>query len=162
VGIIPAFSIMSPEDNPPNGPLKFSPGQLLLWSTALAFFGVFMAVPLRQQTIIREKLKFPSGTATASVIATLHGATMREEGRLASCAQVRHLCGPEREPSDIMTQEGPTHKVSCRPVAAHTNCLANHPLTHAPICCIACILIQWCIKTRLQASPTAHQATSMT
>jgi uncharacterized oligopeptide transporter (OPT) family protein len=34
---------------------------------------VFVAVPLRYQTIIREKLRFPSGTATASVIRTLHG-----------------------------------------------------------------------------------------
>jgi uncharacterized oligopeptide transporter (OPT) family protein len=47
--------------------------QLLAWCSALAFFGVFVAVPLRHQTIIREKLRFPSGTATASVIRTLHG-----------------------------------------------------------------------------------------
>jgi uncharacterized oligopeptide transporter (OPT) family protein len=39
----------------------------------MAFFGVFVAVPLRYQTIIKEKLRFPSGTATASVIQTLHG-----------------------------------------------------------------------------------------
>jgi len=34
---------------------------------------VFIAVPLRTQTILRENLRFPSGTATAKVIRTLHG-----------------------------------------------------------------------------------------
>ena len=82
VGIIPAFTLLTPKDNPPDGPLIFTPGQLLLWCTALAFFGVFIAVPLRHQTIVKEKLKFPSGAATASVIATLHAAAgVEEEGR---------------------------------------------------------------------------------
>jgi hypothetical protein len=53
VGIIPALGMMSPEQNPPDGPIVFSPGQLLLWSLGLAFFGVFIAVPLRTQTIIK-------------------------------------------------------------------------------------------------------------
>jgi hypothetical protein len=34
--------------------------------------GVCFAVPLRQQVIVREKLRFPSGTATAAMITTLH------------------------------------------------------------------------------------------
>ncbi len=57
VGIIPALSEMSPEQNPPDGPITLSTAQLLAWSAALAFFGVFLAVPLRSQTIIREKLR---------------------------------------------------------------------------------------------------------
>ena len=57
MGIIPALSEMSPDQNPPDGPITLSTGQLLLWSAALAFFGVFLAVPLRSQTIIREKLR---------------------------------------------------------------------------------------------------------
>ncbi|RAL67229.1 hypothetical protein DID88_008003 [Monilinia fructigena] len=36
-------------------------------------FGVVFAVPLRRQVIIKEKLKFPSGTATALMIGVLHG-----------------------------------------------------------------------------------------
>jgi uncharacterized oligopeptide transporter (OPT) family protein len=116
VGIIPAFSIMSPEDNPPDGALKFSPGQLLLWSTALAFFGVFMAVPLREQTIVREKLKFPSGTATASVIATLHGATMKEEGGLFA------------RQWQITSARPPTHSTCC----------IHQPHTHNPLLRGAC------------------------
>lgn len=53
VGIIPALGMMTPQQNPPVGPLHLSPGQLLLWSLGLAFFGVFIAVPLRTQTIIK-------------------------------------------------------------------------------------------------------------
>ncbi|BDA51281.1 Putative oligopeptide transporter YGL114W [Coccomyxa sp. Obi] len=73
VGIIPALGMMTPGQNPPFGPIVLSPGKLLLWSLGLAFFGVFIAVPLRTQTIIKEKLRFPSGTATAKVIRMLHG-----------------------------------------------------------------------------------------
>lgn len=73
VGVLPAFTLLTPEQNPPLGTLIFSPGTLIVWTLALAFIGTFMAVPLRTQTIIREQLKFPTGTATANVIATLHG-----------------------------------------------------------------------------------------
>ena len=43
---------LTPEENPPYGPVVLNTGQLLLWSVALAFFGVFIAVPLRTQTIL--------------------------------------------------------------------------------------------------------------
>lgn len=72
VGIIPALGLLTPEERP-EGPLVFNTWELLAWCTALAFFGVFVAVPLRYQTIVREQLRFPSGAATASVIQTLHG-----------------------------------------------------------------------------------------
>jgi len=73
VGVVPALSKLTSEENPPHGPVKLSAGQLLAWAAALAFFGVFIAVPLRTQTILREKLRFPSGTATAQIIRTLFG-----------------------------------------------------------------------------------------
>lgn len=63
VGIIPALASIG-------HPLNY--WQLTLWSFGIAFFGVFFAVPLRVQTILKEKLKFPSGTATAQMIRTLH------------------------------------------------------------------------------------------
>lgn len=66
------MGVMTTEQNPPDGPVILSYGQLVLWSLALAFLGVFCAVPLRTQTILKEKLRFPSGTATANVIRTLH------------------------------------------------------------------------------------------
>lgn len=71
VGVLPALNfILKPEEN---GPLILSLGQLILWSLGICFFGVVFAVPLRKEVIIREKLKFPSGTATALVISVLHG-----------------------------------------------------------------------------------------
>lgn len=63
VGIIPALELQG---------TRLNAWQLILWSFAIAFFGVFFAVPLRVQTILKEKLKFPSGTATAQMIKTLH------------------------------------------------------------------------------------------
>ncbi|KAI8372579.1 OPT oligopeptide transporter protein-domain-containing protein [Choanephora cucurbitarum] len=71
VGVIPAMELMTKDDNS-TGPVVLNGQQLILWSLAIAFFGVFFAVPLRKQTIIREKLKFPSGTATAQMISLLH------------------------------------------------------------------------------------------
>lgn len=35
VGIIPALGMMTPDENPPNGPVVLDVGQLLLWSFSL-------------------------------------------------------------------------------------------------------------------------------
>ncbi|KAJ2156611.1 OPT super, partial [Coemansia sp. RSA 552] len=71
VGILPALKQLTKEEA--NGmPTELSYGQLCAWGMALTFFGVFFAVPLRKQTIIRERLRFPSGTATAQMISVLH------------------------------------------------------------------------------------------
>lgn len=71
VGVMPALNYMlEPEEQ---GPIFLSLWKLVLWSLGLCFFGVVFAVPLRRQVIIREKLKFPSGTATALMIGVLHG-----------------------------------------------------------------------------------------
>jgi OPT family oligopeptide transporter len=82
------MELMTKQDNP-TGSVVLSGKQLILWSLGVAFFGVFFAVPLRRQTIIREKLKFPSGTATAQMIRLLHQqkqvpqgeSTLRRRGR---------------------------------------------------------------------------------
>lgn len=71
VGVIPALNyLLTPEEN---GPLDISLWRLIIWSVGICFFGVMFAVPLRREMIIREKLKFPSGTATALLIKVLHG-----------------------------------------------------------------------------------------
>ncbi|KAF9932231.1 hypothetical protein FBU30_008653 [Linnemannia zychae] len=75
VGIIPALQMMTTEDNP-SGPVYLSATDMILWCLAIAFFGVFIAVPLRKQVIIKEKLPFPSGTATAQMIGVLHNAPL--------------------------------------------------------------------------------------
>jgi uncharacterized oligopeptide transporter (OPT) family protein len=53
VGIIPALEkLLLPKEG---GPLELNWGMLIIWSVGVAFFGVFFAVPLRRQVIIREK-----------------------------------------------------------------------------------------------------------
>ncbi|KAI8994476.1 OPT oligopeptide transporter protein-domain-containing protein [Pilobolus umbonatus] len=71
VGVIPAMELMTLSDHS-SGAVVLDAYQLILWSLGVAFFGVLFAVPLRKQTIIREKLRFPSGTATAEMISLLH------------------------------------------------------------------------------------------
>jgi OPT family oligopeptide transporter len=71
VGVIPALNYLLTEEE--NGPLNISTWRLVVWSVGICFFGVVFAVPLRKEMIIREKLKFPSGTATALLIKVLHG-----------------------------------------------------------------------------------------
>lgn len=71
VGVLPALNyLLIPEEN---GPLVLSTWKLIIWAIGICFFGVVIAVPLRRQVLIREKLKFPSGTATALIIGVLHG-----------------------------------------------------------------------------------------
>ncbi|KAL7421264.1 OPT superfamily [Cryptotrichosporon argae] len=73
VGIVPALSLLSPALDG-HAPISLSYTSLVLWCLAVAFFGVFLAAPLRKQVIVKEKLVFPSGTATAQLIALLHQA----------------------------------------------------------------------------------------
>ena len=56
VGIIPALEkLLLPREG---GPLDLNWGMLVIWSLGVAFFGVFFAVPLRRQVIVREKYPF--------------------------------------------------------------------------------------------------------
>ena len=91
VGVIPALEfLLKPEETPESssndpeiisalalaeetGGLRLPLDRLVLWALGLCFFGVMFAVPLRKEVIVREKLKFPSGTATALMIGVLHG-----------------------------------------------------------------------------------------
>jgi putative OPT family oligopeptide transporter len=45
--------------------------ELLLWALAVAYLGVFFAVPLRRQMVEVDKLRYPSGTATAETIVAM-------------------------------------------------------------------------------------------
>jgi OPT family oligopeptide transporter len=71
VGVVPALNFLLTSEE--GGPLRIGLWKLTVWAVGIAFFGVVFAVPLRRQVIIREKLKFPSGTATALMIGVLHG-----------------------------------------------------------------------------------------
>lgn len=88
VGVIPAleFLLRDGEDGPSGdggigegGPLKLNFGKLVLWSLGVCLFGVVFAVPLRKEVIVREKLKFPSGTASALMLRVLHGSGQSDE-----------------------------------------------------------------------------------
>ncbi|KAL4778919.1 OPT oligopeptide transporter protein-domain-containing protein [Aspergillus varians] len=88
VGVIPAleFLVKEGEDGPPGdggtgegGPLKMNFWKLVLWSLGVCLFGVVFAVPLRKEVLIREKLKFPSGTASALMLKVLHGGGQNEK-----------------------------------------------------------------------------------
>jgi uncharacterized oligopeptide transporter (OPT) family protein len=94
VGVIPALNyLLKPEEQ---GPLFLSLWKLILWSLGLCFFGVVFAVPLRRQVILREKLKFPSGTATALMIGVLHGKEASTDGPIHST-----------QPGDSTTHDDP-------------------------------------------------------
>ncbi|CAO3570650.1 unnamed protein product [Mortierella alpina] len=107
VGIIPALQMLTTDDNP-SGPIFLTATELILWCLAIAFFGVFIAVPLRRQVIIKEKLPFPSGTATAQMIGVLHntplvvqeGTMAVEHGQGASGNEIRQRRHRSRDVED--------------------------------------------------------------
>lgn len=57
---------------------------MFAWVTSVAFLGVFFAVPLRRQYVVIEKLRFPTGTATANTIVSMFatGATALAQARV--------------------------------------------------------------------------------
>ncbi len=42
--------------------------EMVLWALCVSYLGVFFAVPLREQLIVKERLRFPTGTAAAETI----------------------------------------------------------------------------------------------
>ncbi|KAJ7475901.1 OPT oligopeptide transporter protein-domain-containing protein [Mycena latifolia] len=71
VGIIPALKLLD-ETRDGSPPINLTWIAAIGWSCSVAFFGVFLSPPIRKQVIINEQLAFPSGTATAQLIAVLH------------------------------------------------------------------------------------------
>ncbi|KAI9292173.1 OPT superfamily oligopeptide transporter [Neoconidiobolus thromboides FSU 785] len=53
-------------------PLSECWGMFFLWTFAAAFFGLFYAIPLRRYFVIQQNLVFPSCTAAALTIRSLH------------------------------------------------------------------------------------------
>jgi uncharacterized oligopeptide transporter (OPT) family protein len=47
---------------------------MVAWFAAIAAMGVFAAIPIKRQLVNREALAFPTGTATAETIRSIHGA----------------------------------------------------------------------------------------
>ncbi|MEY4615732.1 MAG: hypothetical protein RJB66_692 [Pseudomonadota bacterium] len=46
--------------------------QMFFWISSIAFLGVIMAIPMKQQLINIEQLRFPSGVAAAETLKALH------------------------------------------------------------------------------------------
>ena len=49
----------------------YTVGALLVWAFSVSYFGVFFALPLRKPLVVKEKLAFPSGTATYETISAM-------------------------------------------------------------------------------------------
>ncbi|KIW83808.1 hypothetical protein Z517_03054 [Fonsecaea pedrosoi CBS 271.37] len=79
VGVMPSIQFLLKESE--GAPVDLSLWRLFVWGIGLCLFGVVFGVPLRKQVIIRERLKFPSGTATALMISVLHGGSKSEEAK---------------------------------------------------------------------------------
>jgi uncharacterized oligopeptide transporter (OPT) family protein len=47
--------------------------QMFVWISVIAFLGVVMAIPMKQQMINVEQLRFPTGVAAAETLRALHG-----------------------------------------------------------------------------------------
>ena len=62
VSAVPAMSMLG---------YKLELWELYLWTLSIAYLGVFFAVPLRKQMVVAEKLRFPTGTATAETIVAI-------------------------------------------------------------------------------------------
>ncbi|QPG76247.1 hypothetical protein FOA43_003633 [Brettanomyces nanus] len=105
IGIIPAIEklLTNAESGYIDG-IDLKPlWKLVVWSAGVAFFGVFFAIPLRRQFVIREKLPFPSGSATATLISVFHGTSLKIDGT----ASVKEL--PQDEETSDDQPIGPYH-----------------------------------------------------
>jgi OPT family oligopeptide transporter len=103
VGVMPALEFLLKKSE--GAPVGMEMWRLVVWSLGICLFGVVFAVPLRKEVIVREKLKFPSGTATALVIGMLHGGTgekQRDEIETQGTEE-RHALLQQDEGSDIGT-----------------------------------------------------------
>jgi putative OPT family oligopeptide transporter len=63
INVIPAMQLLGYE---------FAWPTLVSWALAVSFLGVFFAVPLRRQFIEVDRLRFPTGTATAATILAMN------------------------------------------------------------------------------------------
>lgn len=92
VGVMPSLEFLLKKSE--GAPIDLSLWRLIVWGIGLCLFGVVFGVPLRKQVIIREKLKFPSGTATALMISVLHGGA---HGKVAKESEIETQGTEERE-----------------------------------------------------------------
>ena len=80
VGVLPAMLLLS---IPAAGPAGIQPhwAAVAAWIACVSALGVMLAIPLKRQLINRERLPFPSGTASAITLHSLHRRTGGVESR---------------------------------------------------------------------------------
>ncbi len=64
--------------------------ELMAWTLSIGFLGIFFAVPLRQQMVVVENLRFPTGTAAAETILAMFAEAKeaREKARVLVVAAI--------------------------------------------------------------------------
>jgi uncharacterized oligopeptide transporter (OPT) family protein len=73
---------------------EFAWYELMGWALGVAYLGVFFAVPLRRQVVEVDRLRFPTGTATAETVLAMHGeggGDDDEDGHTAAMAKAKVL-----------------------------------------------------------------------
>jgi uncharacterized oligopeptide transporter (OPT) family protein len=58
-------------------------GRMMIWFAVIAAMGVLVAIPIKRQLINQEGLAFPTGTATAETLRSLHTGGSTNTGRAA-------------------------------------------------------------------------------
>lgn len=61
--------------------MRPSAGWMMVWFGVIAAMGVFAAIPIKRQLINREGLAFPTGTATAETLRSMHEAIHHEASK---------------------------------------------------------------------------------
>lgn len=118
VGVMPSLEFLLKKSE--GAPIDLSLWRLVVWGVGLCLFGVVFGVPLRKQVIIRERLKFPSGTATALMISVLHGGATsdpsknREIDTQGTEEREELLREDERENQHHAAQGGPANERDLR------------------------------------------------
>ncbi|HEX5062309.1 MAG TPA: OPT family oligopeptide transporter [Kofleriaceae bacterium] len=72
---------------------------MVLWFAVIASLGVFAAIPIKRQLINKEGLAFPTGTATAETLRSIHGENLVPAGEPVPRAQVGRLPAETKTPS---------------------------------------------------------------
>jgi uncharacterized oligopeptide transporter (OPT) family protein len=58
---------------------------MVLWFAVIAAMGVFAAIPIKRQLINREALAFPTGTATANTLQSIHATSSKSNSAMWLC-----------------------------------------------------------------------------
>ncbi|KAH8729235.1 OPT oligopeptide transporter protein-domain-containing protein [Ilyonectria robusta] len=109
---LPALEFLTGDEDGP--PVRFSLPQLLLWSLAICGLGIVAAAPFRRLFIHREPLRFPSATATGTLISILFGrppAVTRAEPDDSSSSTRPVYRSVVTDPSGPTEHESPTHQL---------------------------------------------------